>query len=32
MEEFLQPLLTTARRIEVDLARSRNTARAHPDA
>jgi len=32
VEEFLQPLLTTAHRIEVDLARSRNTARARPDA
>jgi IclR family pca regulon transcriptional regulator len=33
VDEFLQPLLTTARRIEVDLARSsRATARARPDA
>jgi IclR family pca regulon transcriptional regulator len=33
VEEFLQPLLTTARRIETDLARSSGaTARARPDA
>jgi IclR family pca regulon transcriptional regulator len=32
VEEFLQPLLATARRIEVDLARSRASARARPDA
>jgi len=32
VEEFLQPLLTTARRIEVDLARSRASARARPNA
>ncbi|HYB49273.1 MAG TPA: IclR family transcriptional regulator C-terminal domain-containing protein [Streptosporangiaceae bacterium] len=33
VEEFLQPLLTTARRIELDLARSsRTTARARPEA
>jgi IclR family transcriptional regulator, pca regulon regulatory protein len=35
VDEFLQPLLTTARRIEVDLARSRASARvplARPDA
>ena len=30
VEEFLQPLLATARRIEVDLARSRASARATP--
>jgi IclR family pca regulon transcriptional regulator len=32
VEEFLQPLLATARRIEVDLARSRASARARPEA
>jgi hypothetical protein len=32
VEEFLQPLLTTAHRIETDLARSRATARARPNA
>jgi IclR family transcriptional regulator, pca regulon regulatory protein len=32
VEEFLQPLLTTAHRIETDLARSHATARARPDA
>jgi len=32
VEEFLQPLLTTANRIEVDLARSRGAERARPDA
>src|ERR1700722_4451557 len=32
VEELLQPLLATARRIELDLARSRASARARPDA
>jgi IclR family pca regulon transcriptional regulator len=32
VEELLQPLLATAQRIEVDLARSRASARARPDA
>src|SRR5271155_2937580 len=32
VEEFLRPLLTTARRIEVDLARSRGAERARPEA
>ena len=31
VEELLQPLLATARRIELDLARSRASARAHPN-
>src|SRR5205823_4673070 len=32
VEELLQPLLATARRIELDLARSRASVRARPDA
>ena len=32
VEEFLQPLLATARRIEADLARSRGAERVHPEA
>ena len=32
VEELLQPLLATARRIELDLARSRASIRARPDA
>jgi hypothetical protein len=32
VEELLQPLLATARRIELDLARSRASVRARPQA
>ena len=32
VEELLQPLLATARRIELDLARSRASVRVRPDA
>src|SRR6202042_2739177 len=32
VEDLLQPLLATARRIELDLARSRASVRARPDA